>query len=205
MHHKINWHEQWRIHGLNFKDGFVHVNLGDFGYAETKSAVKLEPGPGFGDLSHPTTNLVLKLLSQHVAGQTVLDIGCGSGILSISAVAMGANMAYGIDIDPEAILHARHNAKINRMTPKTLFCTAVQLAQYPIQGPMIVAMNMIRTEQQEAWKSVQALHSNIRSCLTSGILAQERDLYLEQCQRWGWLLQKEIQQGEWLGFHFIMK
>ncbi len=57
----INWEEQWQIHGMDFKDGLIHVNLEEFGASAI--TLNLKPGPGFGDLSHPTTRLVLKLMA----------------------------------------------------------------------------------------------------------------------------------------------
>ena len=75
--------------------------------------VKIEPGPGFGDASHPTTLLTLQLISRLVAGRDILDIGCGSGILSLSALALNAASVIGYDIAFEAILHSIQNAKLN--------------------------------------------------------------------------------------------
>jgi ribosomal protein L11 methyltransferase len=74
----------------------------------------LDPGAAFGTGSHPTTRLVLRWLEQHVdPGSTVLDYGCGSGILGIAALKLGARAATGVDIDPLALEAARYNARRN--------------------------------------------------------------------------------------------
>jgi ribosomal protein L11 methyltransferase len=79
-------------------------------------AVSLDPGVAFGTGSHPTTRLCLQWLEQHVhGGETVLDYGCGSGILAIAAVKLGAAHATGIDIDPAAVGAAKENAERNRV------------------------------------------------------------------------------------------
>lgn len=77
--------------------------------------LELDPGLAFGTGSHPTTRLCMEWLEQTVQpGQTVLDYGCGSGILAILAKKCGAGRVTGIDIDPQAVEAARHNSERNR-------------------------------------------------------------------------------------------
>ena len=74
----------------------------------------LDPGAAFGTGSHPTTRLCLEWLEREVrAGDGVLDYGCGSGILAIAALKLGAARATGVDIDPLALEAARYNAGVN--------------------------------------------------------------------------------------------
>ena len=76
--------------------------------------VSLDPGIAFGTGSHPTTRLCLQWLDRHVqGGEVVLDYGCGSGILAIAAMKLGAALAIGVDIDPAAVDAARENAGRN--------------------------------------------------------------------------------------------
>ena len=76
--------------------------------------IVLDPGAAFGTGSHPTTRLVLGWLEREVrGGETVLDYGCGSGILAIAAMKLGAARAVGVDIDPLALEAARYNASAN--------------------------------------------------------------------------------------------
>ncbi|MBC7780985.1 MAG: 50S ribosomal protein L11 methyltransferase [Proteobacteria bacterium] len=74
----------------------------------------IDPGRAFGSGSHPTTRLCLQWLAQHVhAGASVLDYGCGSGVLAIGAARLGAVRVVGVDIDPEAVATATANARAN--------------------------------------------------------------------------------------------
>jgi ribosomal protein L11 methyltransferase len=74
----------------------------------------LDPGLAFGTGGHPTTRLCLAWLDSRVGGgETVLDYGCGSGILAIAALKLGARRAVGVDIDPDAVAAARANARRN--------------------------------------------------------------------------------------------
>ena len=76
--------------------------------------IRLDPGLAFGTGTHPTTALCLEWLDEiGVDGKTVLDYGCGSGILAIAALKLGAACATGMDIDPQAIIASRQNAADN--------------------------------------------------------------------------------------------
>jgi len=76
--------------------------------------IMLDPGLAFGTGSHPTTRLCIEWLARNVTGgERVLDYGCGSGILAIAAMKLGAAEAFGVDIDPDAVAAARANAARN--------------------------------------------------------------------------------------------
>jgi len=79
----------------------------------------LDPGLAFGTGAHPTTRLCLRWLEQAIrGGETLIDYGCGSGILAIAGMRLGAGAACGVDIDPQALLAAQHNAVQNRVAAK---------------------------------------------------------------------------------------
>ena len=74
----------------------------------------IDPGLAFGTGSHPTTHMCLEWLEQaSLAGKRVIDYGCGSGILAIAAARLGAKQVTGIDIDPQALVSAKENARVN--------------------------------------------------------------------------------------------
>ena len=86
------------------------------GHDPDRQIIVLDPGLAFGTGSHPTTHLCLLWLSEHlVPGQSVVDYGCGSGILAIAAAKFGASPVIGIDIDPQAVASARDNARANEV------------------------------------------------------------------------------------------
>jgi ribosomal protein L11 methyltransferase len=90
--------------------------------------IRLDPGLAFGTGSHPTTRLCLRWLERHVLpASRVLDYGCGSGILAIAALKLGAREAVGVDVDPAAIAAARENAARNGV-PARFVGTDVPLA-----------------------------------------------------------------------------
>jgi ribosomal protein L11 methyltransferase len=81
--------------------------------------IRLDPGLAFGTGSHPTTRLCLRWLERHVQpDSSVLDFGCGSGILAIAALKLGARAAVGVDVDPAAVAAARANAARNEVAAR---------------------------------------------------------------------------------------
>lgn len=95
--------------------------------------LELDPGLAFGTGSHPTTRLCMQWLEQNVrAGETVLDYGCGSGILAIVAKKLGAGDTSGIDIDPNAVEASRYNAERNRVEASFALPEAVSDATYDL-------------------------------------------------------------------------
>jgi ribosomal protein L11 methyltransferase len=80
-------------------------------------AIRLDPGLAFGTGSHPTTRLCLQWLDANLkGGESVLDYGCGSGILAVAAAKFGAQPVIGTDIDPQALISSRDNAQGNEVT-----------------------------------------------------------------------------------------
>ena len=90
--------------------------------AAASTPLVLDPGMAFGTGTHSTTSLCLRWLAQQQwAGKTLVDYGCGSGILAIAAVLRGARAAWGVDIDPQAVRVSQENARRNRVDSATQF------------------------------------------------------------------------------------
>ncbi|HQT31782.1 MAG TPA: 50S ribosomal protein L11 methyltransferase [Thiobacillus sp.] len=95
--------------------------------------LKLDPGLAFGTGSHPTTRLCLRWLDENVrGGETLLDYGCGSGILAIAAVKLGAARVDGVDIDAQAVTASNDNATLNEVSAHFCLPNAFAPGQYDI-------------------------------------------------------------------------
>lgn len=199
----IDWEAQWAMQGWNYQNGLVHLNLKDFGYKD--ETILLQPGPGFGDLSHPTTRLMLHLMSAHIRDCCVLDIGCGSGVLSLAAVSMGASFAYGIDIDQLAIEHSIANAHLNHYEERCQFGYPADFKQPENSHPLVIVINMIISEQKEAIKVLEKLKIPPALYITSGVRKEEREEYLKQANKWSWQLLEEKCEADWMAFVFQRK
>jgi ribosomal protein L11 methyltransferase len=104
--------------------------------------IVLDPGLAFGTGSHPTTRLCLRWLVRELrANQSVLDYGCGSGILAIAAARLGAGRVVGVDIDPQALLAARANAARNAVVAS--FVSPDDLDATPCKPFDVVVANIL--------------------------------------------------------------
>jgi ribosomal protein L11 methyltransferase len=195
---EIDWEDQWTRFAPGFREGFLPISLKPFKGLKRVEEVRLRPGPGFGDYSHPTTQLTLELLAPLVKGKPLLDIGCGSGILSVVCFALGASEVLGIDIDPEAIQHAKENTLFNHFD---LFFSLPD----PILPPFlegVIALNMISSEQEVAWKSLPRLKDFTGDLVVSGLLEKEEQVAVERFKKRGWTFKKKKVKQGWLAFHF---
>lgn len=190
----IDWTEQWQLHGADFDGGFVHVHT---------SAVnlKLEPGPGFGDLSHATTRLTLTMMSERVKGKNIVDVGSGSGVLTLAAAVMDAVSVLGIDCDAAAVEHARKNAVWNHLQGKVEFMHSEACGDIEWKKPLMVVMNMISSEQFAAMQQYDGLWNAADEMIVSGILDTERTGYLAQMYLKGWSLADTLIEGEWCALY----
>lgn len=140
----------------------------------------LDPGMAFGTGSHPTTRLCLEWLERNVAaGCTVLDYGCGSGILAIAAARLGAARVAGVDIDPQAIEAARANAERNGVT--ALFADSAQ----PVAGEYdLVVANILSNPLRVLAPAICAhVRSGGRLAL-SGILREQAEEIIAIYAQW---------------------
>ncbi|WP_148714828.1 50S ribosomal protein L11 methyltransferase [Chitinolyticbacter meiyuanensis] len=133
--------------------------------------IALDPGLAFGTGSHPTTRLCLRWLDAHIqANETVLDYGCGSGILAIAAKKVGAGQTHGVDIDPQAMIASRQNAEQNGVD------IAFFLPDEAPEGEYDVVIANILTNPLKALAPMLA--SRVRAggrIALSGILAEQAD------------------------------
>ncbi|MCB1108062.1 MAG: 50S ribosomal protein L11 methyltransferase [Chlamydiia bacterium] len=185
----IDWHAQWAAFAPNFDGQHAHFPVGD-------QTIKLIPGPGFGDLSHPTTQLMAKAMQATDLGQCILDIGCGSGVLDCIAVHCNVKRFYIVDIDPEALDHAKRNMQLNAPHIQPIYSTTIDPSWRDIETILI---NMILPEQQVVFESYPFLKSFTGTWLTSGLLANQLDDYLRLTQA------QPIQiwdQDGWIALHW---
>ncbi len=109
--------------------------------------VRLDPGLAFGTGGHASTRLVLQFLEQAVrAGDRVLDYGCGSGILAIAAVKLGASDVAAVDIDPQALQTAATNARANGVSPRIAAPETLPAGTYDMVLANILAGPLIALE-----------------------------------------------------------
>jgi len=136
--------------------------------------VVLDPGLAFGTGTHPTTALCLEWLDgQDLGGKTVIDYGCGSGILAVAALKLGAAKAYGVDIDPQALTASEENARKNGVEAKLALGYPKALAA--VRADVLLA-NILATPLIELAADIGEKVRPGGSLALSGILATQADL-----------------------------
>ncbi|WP_386698215.1 50S ribosomal protein L11 methyltransferase [Lonepinella sp. MS14436] len=157
--------------------------------------VMLDPGLAFGTGTHPTTALCLEWLdSLDLQDKTVIDFGCGSGILAIAALKLGAKNAIGIDIDPQAILASRNNAEQNGVADRLqLFLSDDKPTD--LKADVVVA-NILAGPLKELYPVISQLVKSQGNLGLSGILASQAQSVCQSYQQ-KFILEPVVEREEW--------
>ena len=151
----------------------------------------LDPGMAFGTGSHPTTRLCLEWLDRTVTpGVSLFDYGCGSGILAIAAVRLGAGRVAGVDIDPQAVISARNNAAANDVIAEFADSAAPVAGEYDLVVANILS-NPLRV-------LAPAICAHVRSggkLALSGILAEQADEIIAIYRQWLPMSVADVREG----------
>lgn len=154
----------------------------------------LDPGLAFGTGTHPTTSLCLKWLDEHVkADNTLVDFGCGSGILAVASLKLGVKHAIGIDIDPQAIQASLANAERNQVADKIDLYLPEN--QPDTQADLVVA-NILSGPLKELAPIIQAYVKPQGKLALSGLLESQAQAICDIYQQWFDLDPVAI-EGDW--------
>ena len=157
----------------------------------------------FGTGTHPTTQLCLRLIEALVrAGEPMIDIGCGSGVLALAALKLGAGQALGVDTDPDALRVASENARRNglaaRLTLKEGSLDRILQQKAGLrQAPLVVANILAPVIIRLLGDGLGRLLSPGGHMVLSGILAEQVDLVVAAIEKGGISLVRQEQEGDW--------
>lgn len=165
-----------------------------------RTVLSIDPGAAFGTGTHATTSLCLEILEKIVDDNSeVLDIGCGSGILSIASVLLGAKSAIGVDIDAQSVKVAKENAEINSVTDKTEYIVG-DLAE-KINGKYnIVCANIVADVIIKLLENVDKYMTEDAVLITSGIIDIRKDDVVKAFERFGFKIVESRTRENWFAF-----
>ena len=209
---EVNWMEAWKKNYNPIAVGkrLIVVPVWLESPSHERIPIHIDPGMAFGTGTHPTTQLCLEIMEDWVQpGQPVIDIGCGSGILSIAALKLGANHALGVDIDATTIPVAHQNAVNNEVADKLelgvgsvaeILSGAFSVRQAPLVLANILAPVLIRLLGQ----GLTSLLTPGGVLVLSGILEEqwqgrEGDPSMQEALKEHHLQVRQIaQRGDWV-------
>lgn len=210
---EVNWMEAWKEHYHPIPVGKKLLILPAWidPPDDSRIAIRIDLGMAFGTGTHPTTQLCLALAEEYfltskiTTGTRVIDIGCGSGILSIAGLLMGADMALGVDIDVEAIRASGENAELNKVSDRF----EVQLGSVKevisgiseIKDAQLVFANILAPILVQLLDVGLGQLVTANGCLIlSGILAEQSQGVIEALKQHNFQSVETRQLGDWVAF-----
>jgi ribosomal protein L11 methyltransferase len=188
----------WREFATIYRAGNRIVIRPPWVHYEPKASeliVGIDPGRSFGSGSHPSTRLALAELERLLEGnESVLDVGCGSGILSVAAARLGATRVLGIDIDPAAIEFTTRNAKSNGVAD---LVTATAIPIEATDGTYdVVISNMLASLLSSHGPNLVTMVRPGRRLVLSGLLSSQVDQVVDSCTPLQLLTTRHCDAGE---------
>ena len=169
----------------------------DYEVTTGEKIIKLDPGMAFGTGTHPTTKMSLFALEQVLrGGETVLDVGTGSGVLSIDSSLLGAKEIFAYDLDDVAVSVAQENIALNAGTENIHVAAGDLLKGVDIEADVIVA-NILADILVNLTDDAYRLLKDEGYLIMSGIISEKWDLVRESAEAAGFFLETHMIQGEW--------
>ncbi|MCD6426056.1 MAG: 50S ribosomal protein L11 methyltransferase [Anaerolineales bacterium] len=168
--------------------------------------IYIDPGMAFGSGTHETTRLSLAMLEVCLTNQIqteLIDVGCGSGILSIAAAKLGVERILGVDTDPEAIRVSKENAKVNHVEKAGTFhrgsVPEILSKKFSLPRAGLVVANIIAPILEELFdEGLGEIVASEGHLVLSGILENQLPAILDHLERNGFEVEKFLRQGEWV-------
>ncbi len=203
-----NWMEAWKDHYHPVPVGenlLIMPSWHKIKAAEARTVIRINPAMAFGTGTHPTTQLCLRLLERFIQpGIQVIDVGCGSGILSIAAIKLGAAHVLSVDTDKQSVTSTLENAEINGLTPGVLEAgqgsvNEILSDQFAIQTAPLVMVNILAKVIIKLFgQGLAGLVQQGGILLLSGILAPQEEEVLQYAQKAGFQSLDRITDGDWV-------
>ena len=192
------WKEYFNVTRITDKI-VVKPEWKDYTPAPGEIIIHIDPGMAFGTGTHPTTSMCLALLEEHVTpGKTLLDVGCGSGILMICAAKLGAKTMTGIDVDPMAVDITRQNLEKNGISFDSVTLGVATLDKTPEIRYDLICANIIAQVIAPIMPDIAARLAPNGNAILSGIIDERLTDIYAALDTQDLKCVKKITQDEWV-------
>lgn len=195
-----DWADNWKAYYEPTRithDLTIVPSWTDYEASNGEKIIKLDPGMAFGTGTHPTTKMSLFALSQVLrGGEQVLDVGTGSGVLSIASSLLGAKTVYAYDLDDVAVRVAKENIALNSNMDNVHVSTGDLLKGVATEADVIVA-NILADILVDLTEDAYRLVKDEGYLIMSGIISEKWDMVRQSAEVAGFFLETHMIQGEW--------
>lgn len=201
--HDEDWEESWKQYYHTFKIGqrlVIKPSWEKYQAQKNEIIIDIDPGMAFGTGSHASTRFCLNFVDQYVkGGETIIDAGCGSGILSIAAAKLGAKQIFAMDFDPVAVRIAQENVALNALDE------VIQIAQGDIVEDLSeqeVDYILANITAEVVTLLIPAAAKRLKPggyLFSSGIIESRWPGVQKQMEAHGLIIEKTLQESEWMG------
>jgi ribosomal protein L11 methyltransferase len=214
-----NWMEAWKEHYHPIPVGkkLIIVPAWLDSPDSARVAIKIDPGMAFGTGTHPSTQLCLEFIEKtctdlpeaELAGMNAIDVGCGSGILSIGALKLGMGFALGVDIDAASVKASRENADTNGIAAESFAIglgsvTEILEGKFPIQQAHLVLANILAPVIIRLFgMGLADLVAPGGVLVLAGILAEQAEAVQVSAEQHGLKLVEKRQMGDWVALKVV--
>jgi len=192
------WGTKWQEY---FKPQIISAHIAVRPFWENPQNVSVEiilkPGMAFGTGTHATTRMALRMLEKYLkSGMSVLDAGCGSGILTIAALKMGVGAVEAWDIDPDVVENFEENLQLNGLSGRTTVNIG-DVTQLPDYHYDLIVSNI---ERQPNLRLLETLdrHKNHSMVIFTGLLIEESEIFSREVINYGREIVDQDIEDEWL-------
>ncbi len=200
--HEEDWATAWKqyYHPIKVSERFTIVPTWE-DYQPKNSdeiIIELDPGMAFGTGTHPTTVMCLQALEKTVkAGDVVIDVGTGSGVLSIASALLGANKVHALDLDPVAVKSAQENVQLNHVEKIVEVEQGNLLEKVQTEADVVVAnilAEVIMTFTDDAYSIIKPGGFFI----TSGIIGAKKEVVKSALEKSGFIIEEVLMLEDWV-------